>query len=129
MLYIFLLSCYTYPMSFSEEISIHSIVDSVYDTTDSFLWQTHFPLEIVYCTDGALQIDFVNSKGRNDNAVLTARQFLLIRPNVKHILRILQKTKLYVFLFHVSTARIKSYFTSTCTYASINITSLLQKLA
>lgn len=96
MLYIFLLSCYTYPMSFSEEISIHSIVDSVYDTTDSFLWQTHFPLEIVYCTDGALQIDFVNSKGRNDNAVLTARQFLLIRPNVKHILRILQKTKLYV---------------------------------
>ncbi len=87
-------------MSFSEQITAHSLVDAVYDENyDESLGQvrhSHFPLEIIYCTDGAIKLEYVNDKGLDDTAVLSARQFLLIRPRVLHILRIMQTTKLYV---------------------------------
>ena len=83
-------------MSFSEEITIHSLVDSIYDQTFTMTVQSHFPLEIIYCTDGAIRLDYVNAKSANDSAVLTAGQFLLIKPKLVHIMRILQPTKLYV---------------------------------
>lgn len=101
-------------MSFSEQITAHSLVNAVYDETFAMQVQSHFPLEIIYCTSGTIKLEYVNDKGLDDIAVLTAHQFLIIRPRVTHIMRILQKTKLLVLeLAHDGKDDICRYITSS----------------
>lgn len=97
-------------MNFPDEITIHTVIDGMYDESFVMPPHSHFPLEICYCTDGIIKLEYISANGSECSAQITAHQFFLVKPRTIHKIRMLRPSKMLMAeLGHNSRDDIISY--------------------
>lgn len=93
-------------MNTSENLVIRTIIDTIADPSYNMItMHSHTPMEIIYCADGEIDLEYLNDNEESRKKIISSGQFLLIKPYTPHRMAIREQAHMYVLeLEHKTTS-------------------------
>lgn len=93
-------------MNTSENLVIRTIIDTIADPSYNMItMHSHTPMEIIYCADGEINLEYLNDNEESRKKIISSGQFLLIKPYTPHRMSIREQAHMYVLeLEHKTTS-------------------------